>query len=59
MQMAMFHSFFMAELTLDYIYIHTHPSSSIPVDGHLGYFHVLAVVNSAACELWGTCIILS
>ena len=27
------------------------------VDGHLGFFHVLAIINSAAVnEHWGTCV---
>ena len=25
-------------------------------DGHLGYFHVLAIVSSAHIEHWGACI---
>ena len=28
-------------------------------DGYLGFFHVLAIVNSAAYESWGTCIFLN
>ena len=31
-----------------YIYIYTASSLFIPVDGYLGCFHVLAIVNSAA-----------
>ena len=46
LQMALFHSFFIAEsYSIEYI-CHIFIFSS--VDGHLGCFHVLAVVNSAA-----------
>ena len=47
LQMAEFHSFLWWSTLLSYIYIHIifiHSS----VDGHLGCFHVLAIVNSAA-----------
>ena len=37
--------FFMAKIPL---YICMTSSLSIPVDGHLGCFHVLAIINSAA-----------
>ena len=32
------------------MYVHTHkhaPTASLSVDGHLGYFYILAVVNNA------------
>ena len=46
LQMALFHSFFMAEY---YPMLYTYTTSiESSVDGHLGCFHVLALVNSAA-----------
>ena len=49
LQMALFHSFFIAEsYSIEYI-CHIFIFSS--VDGHLGCFHVLAVVNSAAMNI--------
>ena len=43
-QVALFHSFW--QLSSIPLYICT--TSSLSINGHLGYFHVLAVVNSAA-----------
>ena len=55
--MALFHSFFMVEkYSVVYVYHILLIHSS--VDGHLGCFHVLAIVHSA-CEHRGACIILN
>ena len=43
------------QFILDFWYICTIDSLSIsPINGHLGWFHVLAVVNSN--EHWGVCV---
>ena len=34
---------------------HSFPIHS-SADKHLGYFHVLAIINSAAMNIWGTCV---
>ena len=49
LQMALFFFFFLW-LSAIPLYICTTSSLSIhlPVDGHLGYFHILAIVNSAS-----------
>ena len=50
LQMALFHSFFMAEqYSTVYIYHIFFIHSS--VNGHFGCFHVLAIVNSAAVNI--------
>ena len=45
--MALFHSSWLSKIPF---YICTTSSLSIPVDGHLGCFHVLAIGNSAAMD---------
>ena len=47
LKMALFHSFFTANIPL-YIYIYHIFFIHSPVDGHLGCFHILAIVNSAS-----------
>ena len=51
LQMALFHSFFMAGYMYHIFFIHS------SVDGYLGSFHVLATVNSAAMNT--ACIYLN
>ena len=50
LQMALFHSFFCGWVVFHCIYIHIFFIHS-SVDGHLSYFHVLAIVNSAAMDI--------
>ena len=60
LQMALFLSFLWLSNIYIYIYIHLIFFIHLSVDGHLGCFHVLAIVNSAAMntgciylfELW-------
>ena len=49
LQMALFHFLWLSSIPL-YIHIGTHHIFFIhsSVDGHLGYFHVLAIMNSTA-----------
>ena len=56
LQMATFHSFLWLIFHCVYLYTHTHTHththrillSQQSVDGHLGCFHMLAIINSAA-----------
>ena len=49
LQMARFHSFFMAELySIVYMHFFIHSSA----DGHLDYFHILVIVSNAAMIIW-------
>ena len=50
----MYHIFFILS-----IFYHTYvPYLLYPVNGHLGSFNVLAIVNSAAMKHWDTCVFL-
>ena len=49
--MALFHSFLMAELVFHCMYIYHIFFIHLSVDGHLGCFHVLAIVNSTAMNI--------
>ena len=53
LQMALFHSFFLWLRNIPfYTHTHTHtPHLYSSVDGHLGCFHVLAIINSAAMNI--------
>ena len=60
LQMALFHSFLWLSNIPLYIYIYTHTHTYIyhiffihsSVDGHLGCFHVLAILNIAKINIW-------
>ena len=49
--MAIFHSFLWLSNILLCIHIHHIFLNQSSVDGHLGYFHVLTIVNSAAMNV--------
>ena len=68
LQMALFHSFLMAEHCIYVLYIYTIYSTVYmyhvfvihsSVNGPLGCFYVLAIVNSAAVNIGGACIFLN
>ena len=56
LQMTLFHSFLWPSNIPQYIYIH-HILIQLCTDGHLGYFQVLAIVNSASMNI-GVCVSL-
>ena len=51
LQMALFHSFLWLSNIPLYIYIYHIFFIHLSVDGHLGCFHVLAIVNSATVNI--------
>lgn len=53
LRMALFHSFFFVAEPYDMVRIPHIFCIHFSADGHLGYFHVLAIVNSAAVNIEG------
>ena len=63
MQVAFFSTLFYGRVVLHYIYIIWHIFIHSSVNGHLGYFHILAIVDNAAINVevhvsFQSCIVL-